>query len=59
MIIDLARTLDLEVIAEGIEAPAQLEALRQLGAEFGQGFLLGRPGAARLGRFQRRRAPAP
>jgi diguanylate cyclase (GGDEF)-like protein len=58
MIIDLARTLELEVIAEGIETSAQLEALRDLGAEFGQGFLLGRPSAAVPGRLQRPSAPA-
>jgi predicted signal transduction protein with EAL and GGDEF domain len=46
MILDLARTLELEVIAEGIETPDQLAALRQLGAELGQGYLLGRPSAA-------------
>jgi EAL domain-containing protein (putative c-di-GMP-specific phosphodiesterase class I) len=44
-IIDLARTLGLEVIAEGIETEAQLEALRGLGCEMGQGYLLGRPAA--------------
>jgi EAL domain-containing protein (putative c-di-GMP-specific phosphodiesterase class I) len=45
MIVDLARTLDLDVIAEGIETPEQLEAVRALGAALGQGFLLGRPAA--------------
>jgi diguanylate cyclase (GGDEF)-like protein len=54
MIIDLARTLELEVIAEGIETSAQLGALRDLGAELGQGFLLGRPSAPKAGRFDRR-----
>ncbi len=43
MIVDLARTLDLEVIAEGIEHADQLAALRELGAGLGQGFYLGRP----------------
>jgi diguanylate cyclase (GGDEF)-like protein len=43
MIIELARTLGLEVIAEGIESSAQLEALRELGCELGQGFYLGLP----------------
>ena len=43
MILDLARTLGLEVIAEGIESPNQLAALRELGCEFGQGFHLGLP----------------
>jgi diguanylate cyclase (GGDEF)-like protein len=56
MIVDLARKLDLDVIAEGIETPAQLAALRALGVEFGQGYLLGRPAAPEPGRF---RAPAP
>ncbi len=32
------------VVAEGIETRAQLEILRELGVEYGQGFLLGRPG---------------
>jgi diguanylate cyclase (GGDEF)-like protein len=45
MIVDLARTLDLDVIAEGIETPEQLAAVRELGAALGQGFLLGRPAA--------------
>ena len=56
MIIDLARTLDLDVIAEGIETAGQLAALRELGAELGQGYLLGRPSAASNGRPQHRRA---
>ncbi|HEY6888897.1 MAG TPA: EAL domain-containing protein [Solirubrobacter sp.] len=46
MIIDLARTLDLEVIAEGIETADQLAALRELKAGLGQGYFLGRPSAA-------------
>jgi predicted signal transduction protein with EAL and GGDEF domain len=58
MILELASTLELEVIAEGIETPAQLEALRAVGAELGQGFLLGRPSPAEPGRFARRRAAA-
>jgi EAL domain-containing protein (putative c-di-GMP-specific phosphodiesterase class I) len=45
MIVDLARTLDLDVIAEGIETPEQLAAVRELGAALGQGYLLGRPAA--------------
>ena len=42
-IIELARKLSLEVIAEGIEEPEQLALLRRLGCTLGQGFLLGRP----------------
>jgi EAL domain-containing protein (putative c-di-GMP-specific phosphodiesterase class I) len=37
--IALAHSLDLHVIAEGIEEPSQLERLRTLGCEYGQGFL--------------------
>ena len=33
------------LIAEGIETPEQLEAVRSLGIAYGQGYLLGRPGA--------------
>src|SRR3954454_88942 len=54
VIVDLARKLDLTVIAEGIEEPEQLLALRDLGVKHGQGFLTGRPEAARAGRFRRR-----
>ena len=55
MIVDLARTLELEVIAEGVETLEQLEVLRELGAEFGQGYVLGRPAPAGPGRFVRGR----
>ena len=43
MIVDLAKTLELEVIAEGIETSAQLAALREMNAGLGQGFFLGPP----------------
>jgi EAL domain-containing protein (putative c-di-GMP-specific phosphodiesterase class I) len=36
------------IIAEGIEREGELQALLDLGIEFGQGFLLGRPAAAFL-----------
>ncbi len=42
-ILDLAVALRLGVVAEGIETEAQREALRELGATVGQGFLLGSP----------------
>ena len=58
MIVDLARTLGLEVIAEGIETPTQLSALRELGVESGQGYLLGRPAPVAPGRFRRQAAGA-
>ena len=42
-IIGLARGLGLEVIAEGIETPRQLEVLRELGCTYGQGYLFAAP----------------
>jgi diguanylate cyclase (GGDEF)-like protein len=42
-IVALGRTLDLRIVAEGVEAPGQLERLREMGCEFGQGFLFARP----------------
>lgn len=39
----LARTLGLEVIAEGVETPAQLSVLRALGVDFIQGYYFSRP----------------
>lgn len=45
-IIAMARNLDLKVIAEGIETPAQLEALKDLKCESGQGYLLAKPMSA-------------
>ena len=43
MILELAESLDLQVIAEGIETRTQMQALRDTGCSFGQGYLLGRP----------------
>jgi diguanylate cyclase (GGDEF)-like protein/PAS domain S-box-containing protein len=43
MIIDLTLALGLRVVAEGIERPDQLLALRALGCDYGQGFLFARP----------------
>ena len=41
---DIARALRVEVIAEGVETVDQLEALRTIGCDAVQGYLLGRPG---------------
>jgi diguanylate cyclase (GGDEF)-like protein/PAS domain S-box-containing protein len=46
-IVDLAEVLNLTVVAEGIEVPAQVTALRQLGCRFGQGFHFAEPLAPR------------
>jgi diguanylate cyclase (GGDEF)-like protein len=43
MIIELARTLGVTVIAEGIETQEQVDALITLECDLGQGFHLGRP----------------
>jgi EAL domain-containing protein (putative c-di-GMP-specific phosphodiesterase class I) len=43
MIVDLARALDLQVVAEGIESLDELQALRELGCDLGQGFYLAYP----------------
>lgn len=46
-VIFLAESFRLEVIAEGIETPAQLAALMALGCAEGQGFLFGKPVTAK------------
>jgi len=40
-----ASSLNLELVAEGIETPGQLEVVRALGYHRAQGYLLGRPAA--------------
>lgn len=42
-IIELARVLGMDVIAEGIETRDQYRLLRQLGCRFGQGYLFAHP----------------
>lgn len=42
-LVSFARESGAVVVAEGIETNAQLDALRDLGVEYGQGYLLGRP----------------
>lgn len=41
--VHFARDADFTLIAEGIEDPADLATLKQLGVALGQGYLLGRP----------------
>jgi len=48
-IVDLGRTLNLEVIAEGIEQSDQASWLVEMGCRYGQGYLFARPvGAAAI-----------
>ena len=43
LIVGLGRTLDLEIVAEGTETAAQVEYLRELGCQFGQGYFFAKP----------------
>jgi EAL domain-containing protein (putative c-di-GMP-specific phosphodiesterase class I) len=45
-VIDLARTLGLEVVAEGLETGEQLAHLREMECELAQGFYFWEPLAA-------------
>jgi diguanylate cyclase (GGDEF)-like protein/PAS domain S-box-containing protein len=42
-ILAMSESLGLEVIAEGVETPAQLDYLRQCGCRYFQGYLFGKP----------------
>ena len=56
-IVTLAHALGLTAVAEGLETPTQLEALRVIGCDYAQGYLLGRPLPAGAHRRQPRRRP--
>jgi EAL domain-containing protein (putative c-di-GMP-specific phosphodiesterase class I) len=45
-IVTLARSLDMKVIAEGVETREQLRRLGDLECDYGQGYLFSRPVAA-------------
>ena len=62
--LQLAESLDLHVVGEGIETPAQHSLLQMLGCEFGQGYLFGRPlpldqTIEAMGAWRAMRVPAP
>ncbi|MFN3377605.1 MAG: EAL domain-containing protein, partial [Burkholderiaceae bacterium] len=56
-IVALAQSLDLQVVAEGVETTGQLEFLRRLGCPAFQGYLFGRPVPATV--LERAFRPAP
>ncbi|HEV2907088.1 MAG TPA: EAL domain-containing protein, partial [Actinomycetota bacterium] len=43
-LISFAFDISAEVVAEGIETQAEVDALRDLGVSYGQGYFLARPG---------------
>lgn len=45
-IVDMANALGKRVVAEGVETIAERDSLRELGCQYGQGFLFGRPASA-------------
>ncbi|HAP77058.1 MAG TPA: hypothetical protein DCR14_13345, partial [Acidimicrobiaceae bacterium] len=42
-VVKLGHSLNLQVVAEGVETPLQLARLREIGCDRGQGYLFGRP----------------
>jgi diguanylate cyclase (GGDEF)-like protein len=59
-IIDLGHNLGLEVVAEGAETPDELNALREMGADRLQGYVIGKPMPAEdLTRWLRRLSGRP
>jgi len=56
-ILALAKSLDLQVVAEGVETTGQLGFLRLHGCEGFQGYLFGRPVPVDL--FEREHLPEP
>ncbi len=61
-LISFAQEMGVDIVAEGIETEAELHTLLELGARYGQGFFLARPGPlptldARDERAASRRSP--
>ncbi|MBA3487911.1 MAG: EAL domain-containing protein, partial [Lysobacter sp.] len=45
-VIAMGRSLGMKVVAEGVQTTGQMAALRAMGCNYGQGFLMGRPVSA-------------
>ena len=58
-IVELARSRDVNVIAEGVESITQLERLSRMGIDLGQGYYFSRPLPANGMEALARRANAP
>ncbi len=59
-VVDIAHTLGLSVVAEGVEREDQLRALRELGVDEAQGYFLARPmPSLEIGQWLRRREISP
>jgi len=59
-LIDLARKLDMRIVAEGIESEAQAARLHELGCDVGQGYYFARPAdAVAMARLLRASAQKP
>jgi EAL domain-containing protein (putative c-di-GMP-specific phosphodiesterase class I) len=58
-LVAFGREIGAAIVAEGIETPGELEALRSLGVTHGQGFYLARPGPGPVPRRVELSRPAP
>ena len=58
-IVQLSKSLDMVVLAEGVETPEQLERLTDLGCDLYQGYLLSRPISAERVDFSKRAETTP
>jgi predicted signal transduction protein with EAL and GGDEF domain len=59
-VIAIGNTMQLDIVAEGVEQHTQFDVLRQLGCDFGQGFLFARPlTGAELDLYLQARTAAP